>query len=159
MTDDIVERFFRAGFVVTIIAVGILLARSGPVEREDPLDKIQREAVERGFAEWETSTRMVDGQVILPADNQDVQMEGEGMSTGSEIGDKTYAAVLVSVGILLGTGPGLLVWTVASSAWIEMGRNEVREQAVKRGLAEYVEVERQLVVDKEIRNRVDRHFR
>jgi len=81
------------------------------------------------------------------------------MSTGSEIGDKTYAAVLVSVGILLGTGPGLLVWTVASSAWIEMGRNEVREQAVKRGLAEYVEVERQLVVDKEIRNRVDRHFR
>ena len=81
------------------------------------------------------------------------------MSTGSEIGDKTYAAVLVSVGILLGTGPGLLVWTVASSAWTEMGRNEVREQAVKRGLAEYVEVERQLVVDKEIRNRVDRHFR
>jgi len=78
MTDDIVERFFRAGFVVTIIAVGILLARSGPVEREDPLDKIQREAVERGFAEWETSTRMVwMGKSFFPQTTKTFKWKGK----------------------------------------------------------------------------------
>lgn len=77
MTDAIAERFFRAGVVVTIIVAGTLLARSGPVEREDPLDKIQREAVERGFAEWETSTRMVwMGKFFVPQTTKTFKWKG-----------------------------------------------------------------------------------
>lgn len=78
MTDAIAERFFRAVIVVAIIIVAILIASTGTVESEDPLEKIQREAVERGFARWETSTRMVwIGKFFVPQTTKTFKWSGD----------------------------------------------------------------------------------